>query len=270
MNDGIYISNREYRNANGVSSTDLKKIAKSPAHYRYWKDHPQEDTPSLLFGRAAHKYMLEKERFFEEFAIAPLVDRRTKAGKEEWALFEADNRDKDIISPDDFERILEMHEELYSTPFVEKLLSGKKELSFFCEDEKTGFVMKCRPDCLTEVGEVNVLIDYKTTDDADSDSFMKQAIKLMYDLQTAYYADVLHKNTGKEYTVVFIAQEKKPPYCVNILEANKYFIRSGRDMYRTMLDRYAECELTGNWYGYTNGQINSLGLPIWLQKQYEE
>ena len=52
---GILIPNKEYREREGVSSTDLKKIAKSPAHFRYWKDHPQEDTPSLLFGRAGEQ-----------------------------------------------------------------------------------------------------------------------------------------------------------------------------------------------------------------------
>lgn len=273
--NGIIMSNANYRKAEGVSSTDLKKIAKSPAHFRHWKDNPQEDTPSLLFGRAAHKYMLEKDEFFTEFAVAPNVDRRTKAGKEEWALFELNNQGKDIISFDDFEKIKAMYKALYDTPFVAKLLSGKKELSFFTEDEETGLIIKCRPDCLTELGEANLLIDYKTTDNADSEEFMKQAIKLMYDLQMAYYLNILGKVTGKQYSVIFIAQEKQPPYCVNILEANEYFLRSGKDMYRTMLDRMAECEKTGNWYGYTynpdsgKDTINTLGLPNWLQKQYE-
>lgn len=266
---GILIPNKEYREREGVSSTDLKKIAKSPAHFRYWKDHPQEDTPSLLFGRAAHKYMLEKDEFKTEFAVAPNVDRRTKEGKELWAKFVEENNDKDIISVDDMRKIEEMYEALYSTPFVKTLLSGKKELSFFCEDEETGEIMKCRPDILTELGDANILIDYKTCDSADSDDFMKQAIKLMYDLQMAYYLDILEKVTGKQYSVIFIAQEKNAPYCVNILEANDYFIRSGRDMYRTMLDRYAECKKTNNWYGYIQKEINTLGLPNWLQKQYE-
>ena len=266
---GVRISNKEYREREGISSTELKKIAKSPAHYRHWKDNPQEDTPALLFGRAAHKYMLEKDEFFNEFAVAPNVDRRTKEGKAEWSLFLEQNADKDIISDDDFMKIQEMHKALYDTPFVAKLLSGEKELSFFHKDEETGLIVKCRPDCLSEVGDTNILIDYKTTDNADSDDFMRQAIKLMYDLQMAHYLDVLEKETGKQYSVIFIAQEKSEPYCVNILEANEYFLKSGKDMYRTMLDRYAECNSSGNWYGYMQGAINTLGLPNWLQKQYE-
>lgn len=269
MNNGIRIDNKTYRNSEGISSTDLKKMTKSPAHFRYWKDNPQEDTHDLLFGRAVHKYVLEKDDFFKEFAVAPNVDRRTKAGKEQFALFEVENEGKDIITQDDFDKIKAMYDALYATPFVERLLSGEKELSFFVEDEKTGLTVKCRPDCLSEIGDTNILIDYKSTKDASSDAFMKDAIKLNYDLQMAMYKEIAEKKLGKKYAVIFIAQEKTAPYLVNILEANEYFLKSGADMYHTYLDIYAECNETGNWYGYTNDGINTLGLPNWLQKQYE-
>lgn len=268
-NSGLKVSNAEYRSREGVSSTDLKKIAKSPAHFRYWKDNPQEDTPALLFGRAAHKYMLETEDFFTEFAVAPNADRRTKEGKEQWAEFVASSEGKDVISTEDFEVIKEMHKALYNTPFVAKLLSGEKELSYFMEDVGTGLVIKCRPDCRTEIGGQNIIVDYKTCQNADSYTFMKDAIKLMYDLQMAFYKDITDAQTGVEHLVVFIAQEKTAPYCVNVLQANEYFLKSGKDMYRTMLNTMAECEKSGNWYGYMQDGINVLGLPNWLQKQYE-
>ena len=98
---------------------------------------------------------------------------------------------------------------------------------------------------------------------------MRDAIKLNYDLQMSYYKDIVDEVLDKEHTVIFIAQEKTPPYLVNILEANEYFLRSGRDMYRTYLDMYAECLENDDWYGYTKDGINTLGLPDWLQKQYE-
>lgn len=269
MSKGIKISNKEYREREGVSNTDLKHIAKSPAHFRYWKDNPQEDTLALLFGRAVHKYVLEKDDFFTEFAIAPDCDRRTKEGKVQWQKFKIDSADKDVITADDFEKIKAMYDALYSTPYVAKLLSGDKELSFFLEDEITGITMKCRPDCLTTIKDTHILIDYKSCNDASSDGFMKQAIKLMYDLQMSFYKDILDGITGNQHSVIFIAQEKQPPYAVNILECNEDFLKSGTDMYRTYLDEYAECAKSGDWYGYTKDGINTLGLPNWLQKQYE-
>ena len=269
MAEGKIMSNAEYRKTEGISSTELKKIAKSPAHYRWWKDNPQQDTPALLIGRAAHKYALEKDDFFTEFAVAPNVDRRTKVGKEEWALFEADNQGKDIISADDFQKIQDMHKALYDCPFVASLLSGVKELSFFTTDEKTGLKLKARPDCLTQIGDTYIYVEYKTAECADSDVFMKQAIKLYYDLQASFYRYVLKRETGKDYQIIFIVQEKSAPYVVNILEANQYFLASGDDMWRTYLDLYAECDRTNNWYGYVNERVNSLGLPSYLQKNYD-
>ena len=267
--EGIRISNKEYREREGVSSTDLKHMVKSPAHFRYWKDNPQEDTPALLFGRAVHKYVLEKDDFFTEFAVAPNVDRRTKEGKEEWTLFEVNNQGKDIISADDFEKIKAMYDALYSTPYVKSLLSGIKELSFFVVDESTGITLKARPDCLTEIGDTKLYVEYKTAEDAELDAFMKQAVKLNYDLQASFYRNVLKQATGFDYQVIFVVQEKKSPYVVNILEANKYFLASGEDVWKSNLELYTECERTNNWYGYVNKDINSLGLPKWLAKQYD-
>ena len=103
--NGILIPNKEYRAMDGVSSSDLKKMAKSPAHFRYWKDNPEEDTPSLLFGRAVHKYILEKDDFYKEFAVAPDINRRTKDGKAQWLLFQDQNEGKDIVSLADSERL---------------------------------------------------------------------------------------------------------------------------------------------------------------------
>lgn len=270
LNKAIDISNKAYHASEGVSSTDLKHIMKSPAHYRYWKDNPVEDTSALLFGRAVHKYVLEKDDFYSEFAVAPPIDRRTKAGKEEWALFEAYHKDEDIISCDDMQKIIDMDKALYATPFIDVLLADTiREKSYYTVDEDTGLLLKCRPDIQACIGDEHVLIDYKSCNDASSEAFMKDAIKLGYDLQLAFYKDILDKITGYEHSVMFIAQEKIAPYCANILQADEYFIKSGRDMYKTMLNTYKECTESGVWYGYLNNEVNSLGLPAWLQKQYE-
>lgn len=53
------------------------------------------------------------------------------------------------------------------------------------------------------------------------------------------------------------------------MEPNEYYMRSGADMFREYLNLYKECSETGNWYGYMKDEVNSLGLPNWLQKQYE-
>ena len=263
---GKVMTNSDYRKAEGVSSSELKQMVKSPAHYRYWKDNPDDtDTPALLFGRACHKYVLETYDFYKEFAVAPNVDRRTKEGKEAWNKFLYDNWGKDVITEEQFEIIDAMRNAMLATPFVSKLINGEHEVSLFWTDEDTGIKCKCRPDSLND--KLKIVIDYKTCDNAETQHFMRKAIDLGYDLQASYYLDGVKATTGLDCIFVFIAQEKKPPYAVNILQADDVFIRSGRQLYKDMLATYKECTETGNWWGYlgAENQINSLGVPKWLE-----
>jgi hypothetical protein len=268
--EGIRISNKEYRQRPGISSSELKKIMITPAHYKHWKDNPQEDTPALLFGRSAHKYILETYDFYTEFAVAPNCDRRTKEGKETWNKFVADSEGKDVITQEQFEQIEEMRKVMLATPFVSKLINGEHEISYFWVDEDTGLECKVRPDSINH--KLKIVVDYKTCDNAETEHFMKQAIRLGYDLQSSYYLDGVKANTGKDYVFVFIAQEKKPPYAVNILQADDIFIRSGREVYKAMLQTYKECSETGVWYGYLGekNEINSLGVPKWIENMLGE
>lgn len=268
--DGIRISNKEYREREGISSTELKKMMITPAHYRYWKDNPEDaDTPSLLLGRASHKYVLETYDFYNEFAVAPNCDRRTKEGKEQWLLFCDQSEGKDIITQEQFEQIEEMRKAMLATPFVSKLINGEHEISYFWTDEDTGLKCKVRPDSINH--KLKIIVDYKTCDNAETEYFMKQAIKLGYDVQASYYLDGVKANTGKDYIFVFIAQEKKPPYAVNILQASDIFIQSGRQTYKSLLETYKECSESGNWWGYLGieNQINSLGVPKWIEQLVE-
>lgn len=269
MEKGIRVSNKEYRECQGVSSSDLKKLMKSPAHFRYWKDNPQEDTPALLFGRAAHKYVLETYDFYNEFAVAQDIDRRTKFGKAEWQVFCEENAGKDIITEEQFKQIDAMRNVMLATPFVSKLINGEHEMSYFWTDEDTGLKCKVRPDSINH--KLKVIVDYKTADNAETQHFMRKAIDLGYDLQAYMYQQGVKENLGEEYLFVFIAQEKKPPYAVNILEADENFMASGKRIFNEMLNVYKQCSETGNWYGYlgADNQINSLGVPKWIEQLVE-
>lgn len=296
--EGIRISNKEYREREGISSSELKKLMKSPAHYRHWKDNPQEDTPSLLFGRASHKYVLETYDFYNEFEVARDFKYGTKADKEEtqkficqktievgrgdeWDSFIITNpkkedvvafyrslvADKEIITQEQFEQIDAMRNSAYATPFVSKLLSGDKELSFWGVDEETGLAIKCRPDCLTEWNGKHILIDYKTCQDAENTKFCRDSIKFGYDLQLAMYLDILKQNTGHDYMVVIIAQEKSAPYVTNVFQLSENYLENGRELYKEMLKVYKECSETDTWYGYMKDGISILGQP---DDDYEE
>lgn len=271
MGKGLIMTQADYRSADGLSSTDIKRMAKSMAHFKYFQDNPDDkDTPALKFGRAYHKYCLEPSDFHNNFIVAPNIDRRTKQGKQEYADFVAEAKDKEIITEETLEKLEAMRKALYSTPFAKKLIYGEHEKSFFWEDKNSGFKCKCRPDSFGEIGGQPICVDLKTCTDAETDKFMRHAINLNYDIQASHYCDGLKANTGKDFLFVFIAQEKEPPYAVNILQADEYFMKSGHDVRASLLRDYKECLERGefpSFMGFSeNACINSLGLPEWLKK----
>lgn len=165
------MTNKEYRENAAISRSELWQMNKTPLHFKYNQEHPKEDTPSLVFGRACHKYILEKDDFSNEFVVAPKIDRRTKAGKEEWAHFTFENMGKEIITGDDMAVIEDMAEAINSVPIARELLTGIHEKSFFWTDEETGVDCKCRPDCLSEYEGKKYIVDCKTTDSCEDRAF---------------------------------------------------------------------------------------------------
>ena len=265
------MTEQEYRKHPAISRSELFKISESPEKFKYYREHPEKPTPALVFGQLFHAMALTPEIVWEQFAVMPNVDRRTKVGKEAFAEFEAQAEGKIIVSGDVVEQATAMCEALNKNEFVQKLFKGEKEKPFFWVDEMTNEECKCRTDVLTEVGENLIIVDLKSTDNAETDAFMRSAIKYGYDLQSAMYSEGVKVNTGKEPLFVFIAIEKKPPYAINILQADKLLVRRGYDLFRECLGVYHECKTTDNWWGYLGryNQINNLALPAYLAKEVE-
>lgn len=244
------ISNKEYRQMEGISKSSLELFKKSPLHYKYSIENPTTDTPSLLFGRAAHKYILEKEDFDNEFAVCPEINRRTKAGQEEYAQFLADANGRDVISADQFETIKQMDAAIDAVPLARQLLTGEHEVSYFWEDVPTGEICKCRPDCLTTFEGKKLIVDYKTADGCADGQFERNVRKFNYKLQSGHYCEGLFNCELEEYGFAFVAQEKKPPYAVRVFFCDPEFIREGQDEFRTLMGIYHECKTQDKWPGY--------------------
>lgn len=265
------MTEQEYRKHPAISRSELFKMSESPEKFKYYREHPEEPTPALLFGQLFHAMALQPETVWEQFALMPNVDRRTKAGKEAFSEFEALAEGKTIVTVDMVEQATAMCEALNKNEFVKKLLKGEKEKPFFWVDEMTGEECKCRTDVLTEVGENLIIVDLKTADCAETEKIMHSAIKYGYDFQSAMYSEGVKINTGKDPLFVFIVIEKKPPYAINILQADKLLIRRGYDLFREYIGIYHECKTTDNWYGYLGkyNQINNLALLAYLAKEVE-
>lgn len=254
------MTNKEYRAHEGVSRSDLWLMAKSPLHYKYQIEHPQEETPALIFGAAQHKMVLETADFDAEFAVLPeSIDRRTKAGKEAFLAFTEALGGRRVITKEQYDQICEMVEALKQNEAAWNLLQGEHEQSFFWTDQGTDIKCKVRPDVITEYGGRPYLVDYKTTESCADGHFEAACRKYGYKLQAGMYTEGLFQNTFEEYGFAFVAQEKTAPYASRVYICDGDFINEGHDQFRTYLGILKYCEDTGDWFGY-EGQEHMVSI----------
>lgn len=255
---------KHYDKAPGIRRSDLWVINKSPKHFKHHMESDRVPTKALVFGAAAHKLLLEGDTFFEEYAIIPQVDRRTKQGKEIWAQFELDCEETGMvgITEEDFEVMYKMRNAVMADPLARELLKGDHEKEFYWTDDWTGEECKCKVDCLTRFNDMPFIVDYKTTDSCEDGHFERSARKYGYQFQAGMYCEGLFQNTLEEHGFAFIAQEKTEPYAVRVYVCDKEWIRRGYDKFRELIGIYHNCRLTGNWYGY-EGPDN---IPVTLME----
>ena len=269
------MTEREYRQHPAISRSELWKMHESPEKFLWYKNHPSEPTPALLFGQLVHKMLLQPESFQTEFVVAPAVDRRTKAGKDEYAAFAETVGDRTIVTTDDYNKALDMVTAVRMNPLANKLLAGEKEVPFFWTDEFTGTDCKCRVDCLTEIKGTYYIVDYKSTGNAATDIFSnKDVFKFGYFFQAAMYSEGVMQslNLTERPRFVFIAQEKTPPYSVNVISVPDSVMLAGLDKYRELLGIYHECLTLDLWFGYNGAmnEMNEVSTPGWLQLGVDE
>ena len=188
------MTEKEYRSNPAISRSELWWLERSPEYFKYRKETPMEPTAALLFGQVAHKLLLEPDTFNNDFAVAPYVDRRTKAGKEAWEAFLAEAGEKTVVDATTFEQALSMIAAARLNPIVNDLLAGEHEVPLFWTDPDTGVDCKCRLDAITrDDNGVPVIVDYKTTTNASYKSFLRDVIEYGYHFQAAMYSEgVIH------------------------------------------------------------------------------
>lgn len=268
------LTEKEYRNHPAISRSELWRMHESPEKFLFFKEHPAEATPAMLFGQVVHKLLLQPESFREEFAVAPVVDRRTKAGKEEYEMFASTVCDRAVISKDDYDKAMDMAVAVRLNPLTERLLKGIKEEPFFWTDKSTGEECKVRVDCLTEINGEKVIVDYKTTSNAQTETFSnKDMLKYGYYMQAAMYSEGVMRvlDLSDRPKFVFIVQEKSEPYAVNVIAVSKKVMLAGVDKFRELLGKYHQCKVLDFYPGYNEmGEINETIMPKWMALGVED
>lgn len=264
------VENADYHRHSAVSKSHLDLVARSPLHYwaRYVDPNrvEPEPTPAMLMGTAVHTHVLELDQWDQRYVAAPeAIDRRTKAGKEAWAAFEAEAAGRSVISRADADLVMAIGRAVHGHPAAAALLSwdGQAETTHMWTDAATGLECKCRPDWLLNDGLI--VVDLKTTEDASPAGFRKSISSWRYHVQTAWYLHGLEQATGKRPDqFVFICVEKKPPHAVAVYAADAEMVEAGMAQAMRDLQVLADCKAAGSWPGYSD-QVELISLPPWMR-----
>ncbi len=184
----IDIDDPGYFRLKSIDQSQLKQFLKNPADWAYHRlndDH--KPTDAMKFGTAFHAYLLGTSD------VVSLPEGKSFRSKDnqKWRdeQLEAGNI---IVSYNDMQLLKRMKEGIEQTSlmpeypdYMEIIEQGTKEQCIEWKDRQTGLMLKAKPD-LIPVG-TDYLVDLKTAQKADAESFAKEVINYGYHIQTVFY-----------------------------------------------------------------------------------
>lgn len=267
---GIYTMSDEEYHADPVPDGSLSHsgakviFGQTPQHFRHRTDHGQQESDTLLFGRAVHAKVLGTGADVVIYgdSLRTTEARATKAA----ALAEG----KTPLSAAAAAKADQMAEAVLAHDIARKLLErpGTPEMSMFRIDPEVGIWRRSRADFLPDIGSPirPIVVDYKSAADASPRGFGKAAASYDYPGQAAWYlADYAALGGDPEALFMFIVQEKEPPHAVAVYQAMPNDLAAGHAYNQAAIRRYAECLAADNWPGYTDHEIKALEVPHWYR-----
>lgn len=184
----IDIDDPGYFRLKSIDQSQLKQFLKNPADWAYHRlndDH--KPTDAMKFGTAFHAYLLGTSD------VVSLPEGESFRGKDnqKWRAdqLEAGNI---IVSYNDMQLLKRMKEGIEQTSlmpeypdYMEIIEQGTKEQCIEWKDRQTGLMLKAKPDLIP--AGTDYLVDLKTAQKADAESFAKEVINYGYHIQTVFY-----------------------------------------------------------------------------------
>jgi exodeoxyribonuclease VIII len=247
----------DYLAIDAVSNSGLKHFARSPAHYRHAIANQKPSTPTQALGTHVHGLLLEPDAY--RYAVAPTVDKRTKAGKAELSAFISASKGAHVVSEEQHALALAMRNAVFAQPYA-RALFGAIQPEVTAIWERDGIKRKARFDIVQN--EYPVIVDLKTAAEADATGFARSAGRYRYHWQACWYAQAADACGLGERPMVFIVVESEPPHGVALYQLDRDAIDAANYRIDRLLEQFAECRERDDWPAYPL-EVQPLSLPPW-------
>lgn len=272
--DESFTNEMHHADLTATSSSSLKLITDSPYTYlSSLKDRQNGEfkapNKSMQFGTLCHLAILEPEVFKKKLVMAPKFDMRTKIGKEGKMLFDLECPvDAVVLNEEEYDDLMGVIQAVLNHEEARNIFKeGVTEISGYFRDEKTGILIRIRPDFLSTREDLSMFIDLKTTRDSSYDGFQKQINSLKYHMQLALYRKGIFAITGNMPSICgWTAVENKKPYEVALYTADEAMIEIGDRWCRYALDRLHKCIVEKN-FPQRQVSVENMAPSSWMISQ---
>ncbi len=258
-----------------------------PDYYedRYVREPSLEDLPGTPKTRGANVYkearMLASAGVLEPhlYVIDPALKMKAEKKAEHYDIvLDAHQRGKrKVLTEKQYDISRRIRDRLLREPSQARDLVesfDQTEVSVVADDPVTGVRCKVRPDGVLK--STGLIADLKTTRNIDKRGFARDIYTYGYFRSAPYYVDVCNwfgvddEGAAIEWKHhVFLSVETHPPYQTVVYNLDPSDVDLGRRSYRSLLDRYAQCEKSNEWPGMPTRTI-SISMPQWAVSQEEE
>ena len=223
-----------------LSFSSIKEFAKSPRHYlNYVTKQRTPPTDAMKLGSMVHCMILTPHLFNEQFAVAPEINKRTNAGKEEWATFCSQHEGKIVVENEDFEHARRLADNALSNSYISSLVKGCYDFEQEWRQDVDGLPYRGFYDGVAE----DYILEVKTIKDGNPKSVMSDFLKSKYHMQAGLYSHV----SGKE--VIYIVIETSEPYLSYAAPTDPKYTKLGMDDITDLNKKFSECLESGDFTG---------------------
>jgi len=249
-----------------LSYSSLKQFAKTPEHYMEYLDGVFEPTAAMNRGSVMHCLLLEPEEFEKRYAVTPEgMDRRTTEGKAKYEKFMKSAEGKQVISNSDYLNAKGMSDAIKKNSAASKLMmqitTTEKRVEWTHKETKL-------PLCgyIDGLGD-KIIVDVKSSKNADPEDFFRDAFRLGYHIQAALYVHGMMRK-GKMLDYYFVVVEPAAPYGVAVFRADSKYLSFGIERldylckaFRMWMDD--DCPLASYEYHSPINGYHQLHIPSW-------
>ena len=261
-----------------ASGAGLLLAPSCPARYLHERQNPTPSTLDQEDGTLAHAHILGVGAQPEAYP-AEVLSKSGTINTDAARAWAADVRGRGNIpvKRDRLDTIIAMANALHAHPVAGRILTnGIPEATLIWPDAEHGITRRARLDMLPEKAGKRgrmILADYKTIARANG-AHPAQWARAVADYgthrQAAQYIDgVVALGLAKSAAMVYVLQERVPPYLPAVVQLDPEALEIGRLQMARAARIFAHCKATDSWPDYTADGITTVSLPHWYVQAAE-